>query len=158
MRKGLVTQQYLTDIANAIRNKNSSSTVYKPSEMAQAINNISSGTSVTKGIIINSVDVYGCANDVSLVGMTEIPTRYFYGARYLPSSWMGTIGGNLHLPDNITSIGEGAFYDCANLELTSLPSGITSIGSNAFYGCKKLALTSLPSGITSIGSTTFTNC
>ena len=51
-----------------------------------------------------------------------------------------------------------AFYNCANLALTSLPSGITSIGNTAFYRCANLALTSLPSGITSIGKNAFGEC
>ena len=40
MSKVLVTESYLTDIGNAIRSKNGGSTKYKPSEMANAINNI----------------------------------------------------------------------------------------------------------------------
>lgn len=37
MAKVLITESYLTDIANAIRSKNGSTTQYKPSEMASAI-------------------------------------------------------------------------------------------------------------------------
>jgi len=62
------------------------------------------------------------------------------------------------LPSGITSIGEGAFYDCSNLTLTELPSGITSIGEGVFYNCSSLALTKLPSGITSIGEGAFSGC
>ena len=40
MSKVLVTESYLTDIGNAIRNKNGSTNQYKPSEMAAAISNI----------------------------------------------------------------------------------------------------------------------
>ena len=35
--------KYYTEIANAIRNKNGTTTQYKPSEMAAAINAISTG-------------------------------------------------------------------------------------------------------------------
>ena len=41
MAKGLVTDTYLADIANVIRTKNGTETQYKPSEMAGAIENIS---------------------------------------------------------------------------------------------------------------------
>lgn len=41
MAKGLIEEQTLTDIANAIRSKNGASTQYKPSEMSAAIENIS---------------------------------------------------------------------------------------------------------------------
>ena len=37
MSKVLVTDTHLTDIANAIRDKNGSTDTYKPSEMANAI-------------------------------------------------------------------------------------------------------------------------
>ena len=61
------------------------------------------------------------------------------------------------IPEDITSIGSSAFYQCTNLALTSLPSGVTSIGNNAFYQCTRLALTSLPSGVTSIPYEGFMN-
>ena len=37
MKRGLINPQYLSDIANAIREKNGSTTTYKPAEMAPAI-------------------------------------------------------------------------------------------------------------------------
>lgn len=37
MGDALITKQYLTDVADAIRSKNGQSTAYKPSEMAAAI-------------------------------------------------------------------------------------------------------------------------
>ena len=57
-----------------------------------------------------------------------------------------------------TKIRDSAFYDCANLALTSLPDGLTNIGESAFSSCSDLALTSLPEGLTSINAETFTNC
>ncbi len=148
----------LTNIANAIRSKLGVQTTYKPSEMAQAINDIIAETSVTKGIVVNSWDKDGYATDVSLVGMTEIPNYYFQYSAHLSGGWLSKIGSNLHLPDNLTSIGSYAFYYCSNLALTSLPSGITSIGSCAFYYCENLVLTSLPSGVISIPSNCFYRC
>lgn len=51
MSKVLVTESYLTDIGNAIRAKNKSTTKYKPSEMADAISAISVGDSA---VVVNS--------------------------------------------------------------------------------------------------------
>ena len=51
MSKVLVTESYLTDIGDAIRAKNKSSTKYKPSEMAKAITSIPVGDSA---IVVNS--------------------------------------------------------------------------------------------------------
>ena len=48
MSKVLVTESYLTDIGNAIRAKNKSTTKYKPSEMAEAI------SSINPAVVVNS--------------------------------------------------------------------------------------------------------
>lgn len=45
IKKGLVSKSYLTDIGNAIRAKNGLTTTYKPSEMAAAIEAITTSTS-----------------------------------------------------------------------------------------------------------------
>lgn len=45
IEKGLVSKSYLTDIGNAIRAKNGLTTTYKPSEMAAAIEAITTSTS-----------------------------------------------------------------------------------------------------------------
>ena len=47
MAKVAVTEQYLTDIANAIRTKTGLSTGYYPSQMANAILSISGGGGIT---------------------------------------------------------------------------------------------------------------
>ncbi len=64
----------------------------------------------------------------------------------------------IDLPEDLTAIGEYAFYKCAGLSIGKLPDGITSIGSNAFYGCSVLALTELPNGLTSLGDGAFNYC
>ena len=51
MSKVLVTESYLTDIGDAIRAKTKSTTKYKPSEMAKAIDSISGGDST---LVVNS--------------------------------------------------------------------------------------------------------
>ena len=52
MAKVTVSQQYLSDIADAIRGKNGSSDTYKPSEMAGAIDDIPVGTTVLKRTVL----------------------------------------------------------------------------------------------------------
>ncbi len=65
---------------------------------------------------------------------------------------------SVKLPAGLTSIGTYGFGSCENLALTELPADLTSIGDYAFYFCYELALTELPAGLTSIGYTAFQNC
>ena len=71
-----------------------------------------------------------------------------------------TDGAPYTLPDNITSIGQYAFYGCNNEGFTSitLPEGVTSLGNYAFNGCSALSEIALPANITSIGQYAFTGC
>ncbi len=46
---------------------------------------------------------------------------------------------SVHLPDNVTSIGEKAFYGCSSLSDLSLSSSLLSVGKEAFSGCSRLS-------------------
>ena len=46
--------------------------------------------------------------------------------------------------NSVTSVGDYAFYDCANLTRVSLPDSLTAVGLCAFYGCASLTNISLP--------------
>lgn len=41
---------------------------------------------------------------------------------------------NTVIPNDVTSIGDGAFYVCENLTSLSIPNSVTAIGANAFHG------------------------
>lgn len=60
MSKVLVSEENLTNIANAIREKNGETTTYKPGDMASAIQNISSGS-----LTITENGIYNVANYAS---------------------------------------------------------------------------------------------
>ena len=61
------------------------------------------------------------------------------------------------IPSSVTSIGEGAFSGCLNLETVNFGS-VTSIGANAFNNCKKLTNVTLPNSATSVSNTAFSGC
>ena len=62
------------------------------------------------------------------------------------------------IPDGVTSIGSGAFFNCSSLTSIAIPNSVTSIGNAAFEACSALASITIPDGVTSIGSATFYNC
>ena len=64
----------------------------------------------------------------------------------------------IHLPDNLTSIGEGAFRGCSSLTGIHLPDNLTSIGRAAFSVCSSLTEIHLPDNLTSIGRAAFSGC
>lgn len=89
---------------------------------------------------------------------------------------------SISIPASVTSIGEGAFFNCVKLsstinipvgvnaieattfkgcaELTSvtIPSSVTIIKTHAFSGCSKLKPITIPVGVTTIGDGAFFNC
>ena len=62
------------------------------------------------------------------------------------------------IPNSVTSIGEGAFGMCTNLEKITIPSSIKSIGDYAFDSCTTLKEIIIPNSVTSIGKGAFAEC
>ena len=145
--KKLYEEEDIRGIAEAIREKNGTTTQYKVSEMKPAILAIPSGAS--EPYIEETYDENGNLIDVNLVGYTAIRPYAFYNCTRLALT---------SLPSGITSIGSNAFYNCTSLALTSLPSGLTSIGSNAFNGCTGLTSITFQGKPNSIASNAFRNC
>ena len=65
---------------------------------------------------------------------------------------------NTVVPNNVTSIGISAFYNCSGLTSVTIPDGVTSIGNYAFQGCSGLTSITIPSSVTSIGIYAFNGC
>ncbi len=55
------------------------------------------------------------------------------------TDYIGTSEGII-IPDSVTSIGTGAFYNCTNLTSVTVPDSVTSIGGNAFSGCPNVTI------------------
>ena len=62
------------------------------------------------------------------------------------------------LPESVTSIGYIAFDECTSLTTITIPEGVTSIGDRAFLGCSSLTDINIPESMTSIGDEAFSYC
>ena len=65
---------------------------------------------------------------------------------------------SIDLPDNLTTIGSGAFGGCYGMTSIDLPDNLTTIGSSAFYGCSSLTAIDFPDSVTTIGAGAFSGC
>lgn len=154
MSKALITQSYLTNIANSIRTKLGVQTTYTPSQMSSAIDSIPSGGSSEEFIKV----VEGGVANVSLPdGATRIKKFLFYQDNTLRTvnipnsvtviendSFSNSGIASLNLPNSITSIGRDAFYYCGRLSTVTFEGTPTSIASSAFSGCGNLTTINVP--------------
>ena len=62
------------------------------------------------------------------------------------------------IPDNVTSIRDGAFDGCSCLSSFAISDSVTSIGDFAFFNCSSLSSLVIPDSVTSIGDGAFFNC
>lgn len=70
---------------------------------------------------------------------------------------LGKMNGK-SIPNSVTSIGGGAFFDCSNLTSITIGNSVTSIGACAFSGCSGLTSITIPDSVTSIGEWAFVRC
>ena len=63
-----------------------------------------------------------------------------------------------YIENGVKTLGSCAFYFCKNLEEVELPQTLTKIGSSAFAECKNLVSIQIPNSVTSIGSSAFSQC
>ncbi len=67
-------------------------------------------------------------------------------------------GGDVVIPNSVTSIGSSVFSGCSGLTSVTIPNYVTSIGSSAFSGCSGLTSVTIPNFVTSIGNSAFSGC
>ena len=70
----------------------------------------------------------------------------------------GTHITNLVIPNDVTSIGDYAFFGCAALTNAKISNSVTSMGDHAFFGCSSLTGVTIPNSVTSIGNAAFGHC
>ncbi len=83
-------------------------------------------------------------NEYSVTGYTGSATEII-----IPSTYKGY---------PVTSIGDTAFYGCADIKSITIPEGVTNIGESSFYGCISLRTISIPNSIIDVGDSAFRDC
>ena len=130
-----------------------------------AFSNCNSLASVTIPNSVTSIGIYafsGCSGLTSVsveAGNTVYDSRNNSNAIIETSTNTLIVGcQNTTIPNSVTSIGGGAFYDCSSLTSVKIPNSVTSIGKEAFYGCSRLTSVTIGNSVTSIGGSTFSGC
>lgn len=162
----------LTNIADAIRDKKGTNDTYKPSEMASAIQGISTKedlsselteqeTLLNNQVIKLSVAVNNLKNKASGGDTTIEDALLTDELETYTNDRITTVGPyalagrkitSVSFP-NATTIGHRALYYCASLTEVNIPN-VTTIGQDAFYNCTTLTSIDLPK-VTTLGSYSF---
>ena len=106
-----------------------------------------------------SVTINGIAYELNGATATVVSGGNYTGTIVIPASV--TYASVPYAPPvtyTVTSIGDGAFYNCTGLTSVTVPNSVTSIGDRAFGYCSGLTSVTIPNSVTSIGDRAFYNC
>lgn len=152
--KHLISDSYITDIANAIRTKKGTQNTMTVAQMPNEISTIPTGgggTDYLEKMLNGTLTSYTITNTV-----TEIPEYAFYNIQSLtsitipstvkriePWSFANTKITSVTLPSELHRINYYTFSGCDELVSVTFPTVLTysdynKLQNNAFYGCHKL--------------------
>ena len=121
-------------------------------------------TSVTIPESVTSIEnsaFEGCSGQL-IINSKIIETNYsnsYNVANYPSNRWLsGANFSSIVIGENVTKIGNYAFYNCSSVKCITIPNSITSIGGYAFSGCSSLESITIPNSVSSIGEWAFYNC
>lgn len=148
---------FLTDVADAIREKKGTEETIQASDFDTEIASISGGGSTpTKGFTITEWDNDGYAKEIKFYGLSKIPASAFK----FSSAW-GLMLSKIESYDFnnvVTDIGMGGLFQ--NTQLTEVKNwgSLTKIERNGFSYCSKFNPKVLPDSLTYLDEKSFSEC
>ena len=152
MAKNNNLKDFVTGVADAIREKKGTTELINPQDFENEIRTIQTGSDPSSGKSLAAQIIDKSVTDVTagdLKGATKIGDYAFIRCSSLTS---------ITIPDSVTKIGDSAFTNCSSLTSITIPDGVTSIVGSTFYSCKQLTSITIPNSVTSIGNSAFGQC
>lgn len=88
----------------------------------------------------------------------SVPSFSTNGGELSPWAPMASLITEVRVAENVSSIGDYAFWDCSQLSRVMLPSSVQHIGAYAFGACGSLSGLDFPTALDSIGAGAFSFC
>lgn len=85
--------------------------------------------------------------------LKSIGRAAFYGSEHVHPRFK-----EIKIPDSVETIGNGAFYECRDLERIAFPSALQTLSSVTFYNCTALSEVTFPASLKTIESSAFSGC
>lgn len=85
--------------------------------------------------------------------LKSIGRAAFYGTEHAHPRFK-----EIKIPDSVETIGNGAFYDCRDLERIALPSALQKLSNSTFYDCTALSEVTFPASLKTIEKSAFSGC
>ena len=124
---------------------------------------ITNSTNETVKVTYKGSYYYSYSNEYT--GALSIPSSVTYNSTtYSVTSigdgafWNCTGLTSVTIPNSVTTIGDCAFEYCSGLTSVTIPNSVTTIGVFAFCGCRGLTSVIIPNSVTSIGDWAFEDC
>ena len=104
------------------------------------------------------VSAFSCSNLTNVVLNSNAVLSKTYTTSFNLKSFFGAQVTEYVIGNNVTSIGDCAFYECSGITSIEIPNNITKIGNGSFYGCSSLTSVTIPNSVTNIGGCAFQAC